>query len=149
MSRVAQAISHQRDQDALELHILRHLLDWWRSRPAVPVTGPLADIAPLLATYLGEPTPERPDTPLHELAAQHPVSPPDDADQPTRNHANAARAAATLTNYGNHQVDDFESLLIDLVADLLHLADALQVDTDHVLSNAAHHHQCEVQGDGF
>ncbi|MGW5147591.1 hypothetical protein [Rhodococcus koreensis] len=67
------------------------------------------------------------------------------------NAANAVWAGAALAKYGNtvrgEHTEPLRTVFTDLLGDLLHLADALNLDFDDALRTAAEHYTAEVDGE--
>jgi hypothetical protein len=70
---------------------------------------------------------------------------------PRHNDESARDALAVLREFArllNQEDEDYETLFVDLVADLMHLADATELRFDEILRVAKNHHRCEIEEEG-
>ena len=64
-----------------------------------------------------------------------------------KNGQNAAHAAVALAAYAPTNYDEPQTVLDDLLADLLHLADVLALDAEKSWNAARGHHAAEITGE--
>ena len=56
----------------------------------------------------------------------------------------ALEAFAAVTGDRMENSEDLESVITDLITDIMHLCDEEKIDFAAVSSRAAHHHECET-----